>query len=386
MRKSALFGFGLVVTMLVALGLVVLSSASEANALRLHGDIYFFMKRQFAYLVVGVLIAVAFAWFDYRNWRDHPFLAVLFFGGVFLLLWAVFLYKPINGSYRWIALGPLRLQPSEFAKLATVILLSVMLDRMAWRVELFRCGALFPALLIGLIAFPILLEPDFGSVMVVVFSGFLIMFVAGTRILHLIPLFALGIGAVGVRVVMNANRMARIMAFVGGGGGDGQPQVLDAAAKRAAYQVEQALIAIKNGGIWGVGLGESMQKHYYLPEAHTDFIFAVGAEELGLVFSVAVLVLFLLFFAYAVYIARKAGDRFGRYLVVGMSFIIVFQAFFNLGVVCKAFPTKGMALPFFSYGGTNLLSAFFAVGTILSVGIHSYRDGKRKVRRSMLAS
>jgi len=384
MRKSALFGFGLVVTMLVALGLVILSSASEANGLRLHGDVYYFMKRQFAYLAVGLVLAAAVAWFDYRNWRDHPFLAFAFFAGVFLLLWAVFLYKPINGSYRWIALGPLRLQPSEFAKLVTVIVIAVILDRMAWRVELFRYGALLPAFLIGLMALPILLEPDFGSVMVVALSGFLVMFVAGTRFWHMVPFFAAGLGVFAVKVAMNANRMARLMAFFGGGGAEGQPKVLDAAAQRAAYQVEQALIAIKNGGLWGVGLGESMQKHYYLPEAHTDFIFAVGAEELGLLFSVAVLVLFLLFLAYAVYIARKAGDRFGRYLVVGMAFIIVFQALFNLGVVCKAFPTKGMALPFFSYGGTNLLSAFFAVGTILSVGIHSYRDSKRKVRRSMI--
>ena len=125
-----------------------------------------------------------------------------------------------------------------------------------------------------------------------------------------------------------------------------------------------------------------MQKHYYLPEAHTDFIFAIGAEELGLPFSIATILLFVLFFALSVYIAAKASDRLGRFLVIGMSFIIFFQAMFNIGVVCKALPTKGMALPFFSYGGTNLMSAFFAVGTILSVGIHSYRDTKRVVLRA----
>ena len=152
----------------------------------------------------------------------------------------------------------------------------------------------------------------------------------------------------------------------------------------AAYQAHMALVAIKNGGILGVGLGKSMQKQYYLPECHTDFIFAVGAEELGLFFSIAVVVLFLVFFCISVYIARNASDRFGRFLVIGMAFIVFFQAVFNLGVVCEALPTKGMALPFFSYGGTNLLSAFFAVGTILSVGIHSYRDKKRILARSVL--
>jgi len=383
MRKSALFGFGLVVTILVALGLVVLSSASEANAFRLHGDVYFFMKRQFAYLAAGLVLAASVAWFDYRNWRDHPWLAVSFYVVVFVLLCVVFFFKPVNGSYRWIALGPLRLQPSEFAKLVTVILLAVLLDRAGWRVELFARGALLPAGLMGLMALPILFEPDFGSVMVVALAGFLMMVVSGTRILHIVPFFFGGFAVLAAKVAMNANRMARLMAFFGCGTGEGGESVMDAAAKRAAYQVEQALIAIKNGGLWGVGLSESMQKHYYLPEAHTDFIFAVGAEELGLVFSVGVLFLFMAFLAYSVYIARKAADRFGRYLVIGMAFVIVFQAMFNLGVVCKALPTKGMALPFFSYGGTNLLSAFFAVGTILSVGIHSYRDSKRQVRRNV---
>ena len=197
------------------------------------------------------------------------------------------------------------------------------------------------------------------------------------------PFGLLGLGVVAYKVLTNANRMARIAAFFGIKLNLGA-EVVDAAAKRAAYQADMALAAIGNGGIWGVGLGESMQKQLYLPEAHTDFVFAVGAEELGLIFSIGVLLLFAAFFAISVYIARRAYDRFGRFLVVGMAFIIFFQAMFNLGVVCKALPTKGMALPFFSYGGTNLLCTFFAVGTILSVGIHSYRDRQRQLTRKVL--
>ena len=382
MRKSALFWFGLVVTALVALGLVVLSSASEANAMRLHGDPYFFIKRQFSYLVVGLVLATVVALFDYRKWRDYPFLAWTFFAVVMILLATVFKFPAINGSHRWINLGPIRLQPSELAKLLTVILLSVWMDKSGWRVELFRRGALWPAMLIGVIAAPVLLEPDFGSVMVIGLVGFLVMFVAGTRFCHLLPFLLAGGGVVIAKVVSNANRMARMAAFFGFKIDIGA-EVVDEAAKRAAYQAEQALAAIGNADIWGVGLGESMQKHFYLPEAHTDFIFAVGAEELGIVFSVSVVLLFVAFFALSVYIARKAADRFGRFLVVGMAFIIFFQAMFNLGVVCKALPTKGMALPFFSYGGTNLLSAFFAVGTILSVGIHSYREKKHALMRKV---
>lgn len=383
MRKSALFWFGLVVMALVTLGLVILSSASEANAMRLHNDAYFFIKRQFMYLGAGVVLAVLVSLFDYHKWRDWEFLTWAFFVVVMVLLAAVFQFRAINGSHRWIAVGPVRIQPSELAKMLTVILLAVWLDKASWRVELFMRGAFWPAVLIGIIALPVLLEPDFGSVMVIGAVGFLMMFVSGTRILHMLPFVLGGVGVVVFKVMTNANRMARIAAFFGVKINVGA-EVVDAAAKRASYQVEQALAAIGNSDIWGAGLGESMQKHLYLPEAHTDFVFAVGAEELGIVFSMSVVLLFVAFFALSIYIARKASDRFGRFLVIGMAFIIFFQAMFNVGVVCKALPTKGMALPFFSYGGTNLLSAFFAVGTILSVGIHSYCDKKRALLRKVV--
>ena len=275
-------------------------------------------------------------------------------------------------------------QPGEIAKLVTVIVVAVWLDKAGWRVELFGRGAIWPGAIIGCVAGLVLLEPDFGSVMVIGAAGFLVMLVAGVRLPHMLPFVGLGVGVFAYKLVTNANRMARIAAFMGVKLDVGA-EVLDEATKRASYQAHQALVAIGNGGIKGVGLNQSMQKHYYLPEAHTDFIFAIGAEELGLAFSVVTLLLFVAFFALSVYIARKASDRFGRFLVVGMAFIIFFQAMFNIGVVCKALPTKGMALPFFSYGGTNLVCAFFAVGTILSVGIHSYRDRRVKFVRKVLS-
>lgn len=380
MRKSALYLFVLVVTAIVALGLIVLSSASEANAMRLYGDAYYFIKRQSMYLGVGVVLATCIALFDYRRWRDYQWLAYGFAIIIFLSLWCVFGFKPINGSYRWINLGPIRLQPSEFAKIATVIMLSVWLDRVSWKVETFKRGALIPFLMLGVMIAPVISEPDFGSTVVIAMVGVLVMFISGVRIKHMLPFFSLGGIGVVIKVMSNANRMARIAAWLGMKINIGA-EVADEAAKRATYQSYNALVAIKNGGIWGVGLNQSMQKHYYLPEAHTDFIFAVGAEELGLIFSIGVVLLFLMFFVLSVYIARKAQDRFGRYLVMGMMFLIFAQAMANIGVVCEAFPTKGLALPFFSYGGTNMMSAFFAVGTILSVGIHSYREAHRVTSR-----
>lgn len=376
MRKSALFLFGLVTTAIVALGLVVLSSASAANAQRLYGDPYFFMKRQFVYLGVGIVLAAVIAAIDYRRWLTWPWFTWLFYVTVFVLLCLVFAFPAVKGSQRWIVLGPIRIQPGEFAKLVTVIVISVWMERAAWRVELFSVGAFWPAVLIGILALPVMLEPDFGSTMVIGLVGFLVMYVAGVRRLHMLPFAVLGAVALAYKVINNPNRMARIAAYLGFKIRAGA-EVMDKAAEQAAYQVHHALIAIANGGLWGVGLNQSMEKQYYLPEAHTDFIFAIGAEELGLPFTIAVLFLFTAFFALSVYIARKSSDRFGRFLVMGMAFLVFFQAMFNLGVVCEALPTKGMALPFFSYGGTNMLSAFFAVGTILSVGIHSYRDRKR---------
>lgn len=387
MRKAVLCAFGLVVAVLVALGLVVLSSASEANGIRIYNDAYHFIKRQFVFLGAGSLLCVAVARFDYRNWRDIPSLTWLFFISVFILLLAVFppIGREINGSYRWLPLGPVNLQPSEFAKLAIVIALAVWLDRASWKVELFQHGFVYPSVFITALALPILLEPDFGSTMVIGLSGVVVMLLAGVRLLHLAPIIAVGLGLFVYKVATNANRMARIIAFTGVKINVGA-EVSDAATDRAAYQANQALVAIKNSDIWGVGLTQSMQKNLYLPENHTDFVFAIGAEELGIVFSVGVMVLYLAFFFLAVTIARTAADRFGRILCFGMAFVVFFQAMFNIGVVCEAFPTKGMALPFFSYGGTNLITSFFAVGTILSVGIHSRREKKRERLRRILAS
>ena len=398
MRKSALYALGLVAASLVALGLVVLCSASQPNSIKWHhGNAFGFFLRQLAFVVFGIVTAAIVAKVDYRIWKNHRALTWVFYGTVFLLLFAVFppIGHKVNGSYRWIPLGPVNLQPSEFAKLAIVIVIAVWMDRLGWKAERFLPGMVVPSLLIGGFVAPILAETDIGSSVVVAAAGSLMMLLGGTRWLHLIVSAAVGgAGVLGV-MLTNDNRMRRLAPWlrevlppdVAGWFGIEQaaPTVVRKLSEMdsAAYQAYNSLVAIKNGGLWGVGLGQSMQKQYYLPEAHTDFVMAVGAEELGIVFSVAVIALFFLFFALSVYIGLKASDRFGRYLAFGMGFIVFFQAMFNLGVVCEALPTKGMALPFFSYGGTNMIAACIAVGVILSVGIHSYQDKKRTLRRNV---
>ena len=383
MRKSALFAFGLVAMALVVLGLVVLSSASQAYALRIHGDVYGFLKRQVVYVGAGIAVAAIAALFDYQHFRDHPALVVAMLVATVAALVLVLFSAPVNGSRRWLDLKAFNLQPSELAKLVTVIAVAAWLDRSGWRVGLFRNGLLWPAVIIVMMAVPVLKEPDFGSVMVIGVAGVLMMVLGGVRWMHLMVVFFGGVAVVGAHVLTNANRMARIAAWLGIKISVGA-QVAEGAANRAAYQASQALIALKNGGIWGVGINQSMQKKYYLPEAHTDFIFAIGAEELGMVFSIVVVLLFAAYFALAVHIARNAADRFGRSIALGMAFIIFFQAMFNIGVVCSALPTKGMALPFFSYGGTNMISAALATGMILSVGIQSMRERKRAMLRKIV--
>lgn len=391
MRRTALYLLGLVVTILVALGLVVLSSASEVRSIRICGRPWFFVTRQLLFILVGLGFAVGMALMDYHRWKDRRWMAIGLAVGVFLALCAVFLFPATKGSHRWIPLpGGISVQPSEVAKLATVILVSVWLDRIGWKVELWRHGALYPACLIGFFAVPVILEPDFGSFMVIGFAGFMLMFVAGTRFLHLAPLGFLAVAAGVWKIMHNANRMARLGPFIAAisaffGINEGMDDPVD---DPAAYQANQSVIAIRRGGLLGVGIGRSMQKQNYLPEAWTDFIFAVGAEEMGLVFSAVVIILFFAFFGLCIYIARKAPDRFGRLLVLGMSAIVFFQAMFNIGVVCKALPTKGMALPFFSYGGTNMVTSFVAVGVIFSVGIRALKekDAKRSLGRRALVS
>ena len=397
MRKSALYFFGLVAASLVALGLVVLCSASQPNAVKWHhGNAFAFFLRQLMFVGIGAVLAAVVAKVDYRIWKNHRVLTWVFYGAVFLLLFAVFppIGHKVNGSYRWIPLGPINLQPSEFAKLAIVIVVAMWMDRLGWKSERFWLGAAVPGLLIAGFVGPILAETDLGSTVVVGCAGALMMLLGGTRWLYILGSFALGGSAFLGVMLTNANRMRRLApwlrehlpSFLSGWLGLEQsaPEVVRKLSEMdsAAYQAYNSLVAIKNGGLWGVGLGQSMQKQYYLPEAHTDFVMAVGAEELGLIFSAVVILLFFLFFALAIYIAMKASDRFGRYLAFGMGFIIFFQAMFNLGVVCEALPTKGMALPFFSYGGTNMIAACIAVGMILSVGIHSYQDKKRTLRRN----
>ena len=385
MRKQALIYLGLVAVVLVALGLVVLCSAGQENAKRLYGEsnVNFFFIRQLMYLGMAAVFAVVAASFNYRHFRNHPWLTVVLGLFLFGLLILVLNGKMINGSRRWLDLGLFSVQPSEFAKIAVVICVAAFLDRCSWRVGLFKNGFVFPLLIIGLFAVPVFAQPDYGSGLVIGVLGLLTMLFCGVKWRYFLIIGVLALLAIGVFLKNNPNRMARITAWWGKDVEIGV-QVSKTASDNASYQARQSLVAIKNGGLFGVGLYNSMQKEEYLPEAHTDFIFAIGAEELGLFFSLGVILLFTAYFAISLYIAKHSSDRFGKVLAVGMAYLVYMQAMINIGVVCSALPTKGMALPFFSYGGTNLITVGVATGLIFSVGIRALKEKKRALLKRIV--
>ena len=354
----------------------MLSSAGSPVGYRKYHDFYYFLKQQGRWLAIAMPLFLAAVFFDYRKWREHRWLTVLMYVSVVIALAVVFGFRPINGSRRWLMLGPIHIQPSEFAKIAVVITMSVFLDRAGWRIELFWKGALRA---LAIIAVPMLLavfEPDFGSTMVIALSGGVLMFIAGMRWRHMILLGVAGTVLVGSLLLSNGNRMRRISAWMPETAkvhlsawcpwlGDLTVSTED--AREANHQLDQALIAIRNGGETGLGYCNSRQKERYLPENHTDFIFAIGAEEWGVVFSLLMLSLFVTVFVCGMIIAAKSCDRLGRLMAFGMTFLIFFQAMFNMGVVTGLLPTKGLALPFISYGGTNLMTALIAVGVLINI-------------------
>ena len=393
--KQARVVLGLSVLALVAIGFVVLSSAGGPVGLRTPPsfDQYHFVKQQAKWLALSLPLFFGAMFFDYRSWRRHPWLAVAMYAAVIVALCAVFGFRPVNGSRRWLMFGPVRIQPSEFAKIAVVIAMSVFLDKVGWRIELFWKGA---AKALAIVALPMALavaEPDFGSTMVIGLTGGVLMVVAGMRVRHIGIVIGAALAGVGPLLLSNANRMRRISAWlpdwVAGRLSEWCPWLGDLTvstedAQEANYQLDQALIAIRNGGETGVGFGNSMQKQMYLPENHTDFIFAIGAEEWGIGFSLLLLVLFVTVFVCGIVISVKSCDRLGKFIAFGVSFLIFFQAMFNMGVVTGLLPTKGLALPFISYGGTNLMSAFISVGMLINVSRQS--DLQRQREKSKISA
>lgn len=346
------------VATLVALGLIMIFSASSVFAVALHHDAFYFLKRQLAGLVVALALAYAAYRVDYRKLRGlAPWALALNLIALALVL-VPHVGKLAGGASRWLGVGPFQFEPSEVAKLTLVLYLASALAAKGDRIRSLVRGVFPLAFVTGLMAILVIKQPDFGTASLLAFTAAVMLFVGGARVEHLLLVGAAVTPPAVLLIRHDPYKWARIVAFL-----DPWKDPQD-----KGFHIVQSLMALGSGGVFGEGLGFSRQKYFWLPEAHTDFIGAIIGEELGYVGIVAIVVLFVVFAYRAVRIALGASDRFGFFLAIGAMASVVIQAFVNLGVVSSSWPVTGVPLPFISYGGTSLVTSLVAVALVINVG------------------
>ena len=327
------------------MGLVVLLSVTQASAL--------FVK-QLIFLAVAISAGVALTFINLEKVRKIAWVVGIV--AVLGLLAVLLVGKEVKGAQRWIELGPVNIQVSEFAKFALVFVLAHYLAAHQRSLKTFGKGFLIPLLMILGTVGLIMLQPDFGTGFLCGVVGFILLFMAGVRFLYLIPALFAGFGAFAIAIWSDPVRFERITAFLN----------MEAAKTDSAYQLYQGILAFGAGGVSGVGLGKGRQQMAFLPEAHTDFIFPIIGEELGLGFTISVVVLFLIIFIAGLWALRRAPNLFQFLLALGALLFITIQALLNIGITTGCLPTKGLSLPFISYGGSNLVLMFMFVGVLLN--------------------
>ena len=362
---------------LLGLGLLMVTSASMVVSDRQFGGGFHFFLHQLLYLLVGLSIGVAGLCVSLETWQKWS--PILLLAGLILLVIVLIpgVGKTVHGSRRWLHFGVLRFQVSEWMKLSMVLFLAGYIVRRQQEVREQLSGFIKPLLLLAVVAVLLLMEPDFGATVVIVSVALGMLFLSGVRLRQFFPLFLLVGGLFAALAISAPYRLERIVAFL-------KPwsHQFD-----GGYQLTQSLMAFGRGGIWGLGLGNSVQKLFYLPEAHTDFLFAILGEELGLIGQGVVFLLFAIVVGRAMVIGRRAYREtryFASYTAYGLGLWIGMQAIINIGVNMGVLPTKGLTLPFMSYGGSSLLSVCLAAAIVLRVYhehacIH-YQDNARGPR------
>ncbi|BDG48139.1 MULTISPECIES: stage V sporulation protein E [Parageobacillus] len=346
---------------LLAIGLIMVYSASAIWAEYRFHDSFFFAKRQLLFAGVGIIAMFVIMNIDYWTWRDwsKALMIVCFVLLVLVLIPGVGMVR--NGSRSWIGVGAFSIQPSEFMKLAMIAFLAKYLSENQKNITSFKRG-LLPALTLLFIAFGmIMLQPDLGTGTVMVGTCIAMIFVAGARVSHFIGLGVLGLAGFAALVLSAPYRMKRITSFL-----NPWEDPLG-----SGFQIIQSLYAIGPGGLFGLGLGQSRQKFFYLPEPQTDFIFAILAEELGFIGGSLVLLLFSLLLWRGVRIALGAPDLYGSFLAIGIICMVAIQVMINIGVVTGLMPVTGITLPFLSYGGSSLTLMLMAIGVLLNISKHA---------------
>jgi len=345
-----------VTAILVFIGLVMVFSASAVMAKERYGSAYEFLFKQLIWAVAGLAAMFVAMKVDYKRLK-HPAMVFLLLGFTTLLLISVFFLDRTHGTHRWFRLGPVSFQPSELAKPALILFLAWFLENKTKAMDDWR-NTLLPAIaptviFLGLIVF----QPDLGTALACAGITACMLFVAGIRLRYFAYAFAASIVPLYFLIFHVSYRKDRILAFLNP---YSDPQ-------GRGFHMIQSLIAVSTGGLTGLGLMEGKQKLFYLPEPHTDFIFAVTAEELGLLGALTVVVLFAIFLWRGTRAALRTQDTFGRFLAVGITSMIVLQAFINISVVLGLMPTKGIPLPFVSYGGSSLFVTLACVGVLLNI-------------------
>lgn len=352
--------FTLLITVFILLGLGIITvlSASSPTALAETGNSYKYLIKQMEAAVIGIFLMFVASKIDYKLWQKNY--KIIYFICMILLLAVCALGREAGGAKRWLDMGFLSFQPSEVAKVGVIIFYSAWLTKNKEKLKTFKYGFVYPlSWLLIPIFFILVLQNHFSATLVICMLAAILMILAGCKIRYFIfvgiPLATLGVFA--IIVAGQGFRMQRILTFF-----DPWQDI-----KGKGWQIVQSLYAIGSGGLFGVGLGESKQKYLYIPEPHNDFIFAVLAEELGFIGCAIVIILFAILIWRGITIAMKAPDMFGSLLAAGITSMIAIQVLVNIAVVTASMPVTGMALPFFSYGGTALIITLTSIGILLSV-------------------
>lgn len=351
----------IVTLVLVIFGLIMMASASFANAYYMFGDSFHYIKTQAVYAVMGLVAMYIISHINYRIF--HKFAWIIFAVSYVMLVVTLFM-PPLNNARRWIIIGGFTFQPSELVKFAVIILFSHWVSVHPERMKEFKYGFLYPLLVLGAIAAIMLQQTHLSGTILICLVGCVLMFIGGTR-MKWFGLTAATVVPLGVAFVFLADKMDYAMERI--------TIWLDPFVDRtgAGHQIIQSWLAIGSGGLMGLGLGNSRQKHLYVPEPQNDFIFSIICEELGFIGAVFIILLFVLFIFRGFAIAMKARDKFGALIAIGVTAQIGLQAMLNIAVVTGTIPNTGISLPFFSQGGSSLFVLLCEVGVLLSVSRYS---------------
>lgn len=361
MRQIRISIFMIVVT-LICIGLVMVYSSSAIFSFERYHSATFFLRHHFFHLLIGTILAVFVMSLDLRLIRRWVRPLFIFSLLLLILVFLPHLGREVGGARRWLKLGTLSFQPSELAKWAAVLFLADILSDKGKRLTSPLGRSLFALLGVGAVCALILVQPDLGSALALGAVAVLLVFVAGIHFSYLVTLVLLMLPLVYFSIFNVAYRRKRIFAYL-------NPW---ADARGTGFQIIQSYLALGLGGLWGVGLGQSKQKLFYLPAAQTDFIFSIVAEELGFIGTSSILILFTLFLWQGIKVSLRSTDPFIKLLSFGIVVTIVLQAFVHIAVVCGAVPTKGLPLPFISYGGSSLIFNMMGVGLLLNAARDRY--------------